>query len=415
MISQELSFKENDVLNRESIVTDINRYIELSERFNTKSAISIGVNSKWGSGKTFFMNMWKTALIEKDEKVIFYDVWENDDCGSALLPLLYNIVSITTDGDEAAYLQYVKSFLKTVFFETTKVGVKKLFGENSSVKDILENGISSIKDEDLKTVFKRYDDYYGDRKTLEETLTQIVGIESGKLWVFIDDLDRCEPGFAISTLECIKHFFNIPNIVFIFGIDMEQLQRIATNVYGSKIDPNSYLKRFFDCIYDLPDPNTEVYIKYKVEQMCINDSVKSFINIKDISKFSRHFKCSLRDINHVLIHLEVFLKDNEELIRKCSDARKALKVYYYFMIVKEKYAVDYSRIIHGDYAVDSATTSHRTLIDRLFITEDNTINKLIVAISEGQSMKVCTDIFNEYSLFTSQFSRFKDHIQFFIK
>lgn len=410
-----LSFKEDDILNRESIVQDINRYIEILKRDSSDSAISIGINSKWGSGKTYFMNMWKNALEGEGQKVILYDAWENDDCGSALLPILYNIVKITTDSEETAYLQYVKNFLKTVFFETSKIGVKKLFGENSSLVEVLENGISKLSDQEIKTVFTRYDDYYGDRKTLEETLEMIVTSNNGKLWIFIDDLDRCEPNFAINSLECIKHFFNIKNVIYIIGVDMEQLQKIAGGVYGSRIDANSYLKRFFDCIYDLPDPNTELYIKYKISKMNIEDSLKEVVNTKDISKLSRHFQCSLRDLNLMLIHLEVFLSDNKNLIEACDDARRALKVYYFFMIIKDKYSVDYNKIIHGDYSVEANSQSHRVLIDKLFMTADDKIKDLLTSISEGQAIKVCTDVIKQYSLFASDNKTFKKHMQYFLK
>ncbi len=415
MINQELSFEKDDILDRESIVVDITRYIELLQRSNTDKAISIAINSKWGSGKTFFLNMWKTLLKEEETRVIMYDAWENDDCGSALLPILYSIVSITKNEEETEFLQYAKCFLRTVFFETTKLGVKKLFGDESAITEVLENGVEALKEAEINTIFNQFDNYYGERRLLEDTLRQMATLSKGKLWVFIDDLDRCNPEFAINTLECVKHFFNIENVVYVFGVDIDQLQKIVTNVYGPRIDANSYLKRFFDCIYDLPDPNTELYIKYKLEKMALNDELKNKISIKDISRMSRHFKCSLRDLNQILIHLEVFLCDNETLLIKCNDLRKALKVYIYFMIVKDKDSVEYGRIIHGDYSVESNQDSHRELIDRLFMTADDLISELLVDISEGQAIKVCNDIFQKYSLLSSDKKTFKNHMQLFLK
>ena len=37
--------------------------------------------------------------------------------------------------------------------------------------------------------------------------------EDGKLIVFVDELDRCKPTYAIKVLERIKHYFSVPNII----------------------------------------------------------------------------------------------------------------------------------------------------------------------------------------------------------
>ena len=39
----------------------------------------------------------------------------------------------------------------------------------------------------------------------------------------IDELDRCRPDYAVSILEQIKHFFSIPNIIFVLSINITNL------------------------------------------------------------------------------------------------------------------------------------------------------------------------------------------------
>ena len=36
-----------------------------------------------------------------------------------------------------------------------------------------------------------------------------------KLVVFIDELDRCRPSFAVELLEIIKHYFNNDKVIFV--------------------------------------------------------------------------------------------------------------------------------------------------------------------------------------------------------
>lgn len=57
---------------------------------------------------------------------------------------------------------------------------------------------------------------------------------NNSLKVFMDELDKCRPNFLVEMLEIIKYYFNIPIIVFIFAIYLEQL---------------SYCKGYFEKIY----------------------------------------------------------------------------------------------------------------------------------------------------------------------
>jgi predicted KAP-like P-loop ATPase len=62
----------------------------------------------------------------------------------------------------------------------------------------------------------------------------------------VDELDRCRPTYAIQTLELVKHLFNVPGLIFIFALDIEQLSHSVQTVYGQNMDAQGYLCRFFD-------------------------------------------------------------------------------------------------------------------------------------------------------------------------
>lgn len=99
------------------------------------------------------------------------------------------------------------------------------------------------------------------RKELEKYVNEFC--EKKPLIFIIDELDRCNPHYAVKTLERIKHLFNIPNIVFVLSIDKEQLSNSVRGYYGSDlINADEYLKRFIDIEYTLPDPNVDSFSKY---------------------------------------------------------------------------------------------------------------------------------------------------------
>ena len=93
------------------------------------------------------------------------------------------------------------------------------------------------------------------RRALER-LAQQAHKQTGQPLVFIvDELDRCRPAFAVECLERIKHLLEIPNIVFILGVNRDELRQSIRHVNG-EIDASTYLQRFFDLEFNLPPAKT---------------------------------------------------------------------------------------------------------------------------------------------------------------
>lgn len=97
-----------------------------------------------------------------------------------------------------------------------------------------------------------------------------------RLVVFIDDLDRCLPEQAISVLEAIKVFVNIPGCIFVLGMDRAIIQHgirvrykeFALTGNGAAIFPiegRDYLEKIVQVAFQLPPPST-VDLQSFVEQ-----------------------------------------------------------------------------------------------------------------------------------------------------
>ncbi len=112
----------------------------------------------------------------------------------------------------------------------------------------------------------------------KKQLTEIVADpKNEKPVVFIiDELDRCNPKFAVKLLERLKHLFEVPNIIFVLGLNTEQLQYAVQGFYGSAyINGNEYLKRFFDVELSLPTPKLDVYCKSLFASQGIDEYFKN--------------------------------------------------------------------------------------------------------------------------------------------
>lgn len=69
---------------------------------------------------------------------------------------------------------------------------------------------------------------------------------------FIDELDRCRPNFSVKLIERLKHFFDVPNLVFILLLNKEQLEKAIEGTYGVGIDASAYLAKFIHLNLRLP-------------------------------------------------------------------------------------------------------------------------------------------------------------------
>ena len=77
-------------------------------------------------------------------------------------------------------------------------------------------------------------------------------VERGnRLVVFIDELDRCKPSYAVQLLERIKHYLYDDRITFVFSVNLGELQHTIKHYYGNTFDACRYLDRFFDLKIDL--------------------------------------------------------------------------------------------------------------------------------------------------------------------
>lgn len=148
------------------------------------------------------------------------------------------------------------------------------------------------------------------------------------LFIFIDELDRCRPTYAIEMLETIKHIFDMKNVVFIVATDKEQLEHSIKAVYGSGFNSRLYLDRFFSRSVTLTNPSRYEFIKRKVTNSSIfrnyirNDANFAFLENENrfedtmevLAGISDGFDWPLRTVNLWLDRLEAaIIMSNLEL------------------------------------------------------------------------------------------------------
>lgn len=229
----------------------------------------LGINNKWGTGKTTFVKMWEQELKNKGHKTVYFNAWENDFEDNPLTALMGELKTLTKKSTEKEFKSTLKK-AATLSKHIAPVIAQALADKYIDTKGIKE-AIAGVT-KGLSDVFENeVNEYAEKKKSISEFKTSlsefIANTYDGKPLIFIvDELDRCRPNYAVSILEQIKHFFSVSNIVFVLSIDKIQLGNAVKGVYGSDfIDSEEYLRRFIDLEYSIPEPDADVFYKYLFE------------------------------------------------------------------------------------------------------------------------------------------------------
>ena len=302
IINEQATFQHDDVFHRVDFAKKAMALIQSHPA--ERGACVISIDAPWGMGKSTFLHMWMNELNRYNQEnsykdaifspspnsCIYYNAWENDYYDNAFIPLLFTLCgSLMIEKDEKeekgkkklSVLRKVVSAAAGILGYSTCASTQQDQGLSATVGGLAAVAAESImqmfEKEDLNTISERYIKEREVRQNFRDAVSALAN-EVGKLYFFIDELDRCKPLFAVHTLECVKHFFNIPNVVFIFATDICQLAHSVAGVYGQGIDAGGYLSKFFDYQLHLSAPNVYDLMRYSYPQISIDREYYGLLN-----------------------------------------------------------------------------------------------------------------------------------------
>ncbi len=213
----------------------------------------ISINGEWGTGKTTFVKMWQKHLQSINYRTIYFNAWKTDYVSDPLVALLGELKELIGDNEK------FKNILGVI--GDISVAIGKSFVKNSTKVDV--DDIADVINDQIKEYTKQRTTFNKFKKLLEEYVASVNEDQPVPVIFIIDELDRCNPHFAVKVLERVKHLFDIPNIIFVLPISKKQLEYSIQGFYGSdKIDAANYLRRFIDLEFELPKPNHEQFFMF---------------------------------------------------------------------------------------------------------------------------------------------------------
>lgn len=290
---------ENDLWNRTNLADQLENYIS-----RIKVGATVAIDAEWGAGKSWFVKHWKARLVQKEFKVIYLNAFTQDYIEDPFLTIAMEIANVleadqkdiekikTTIGD--AYRAILPNLPLLIFqLAMTFMGAGKMAKQ---VTDTFENlkddtgafgeAAAELLNEKLKEhLSAQVDNYENEKKSLEYFKSQLSEITKDleKPLVFIvDELDRCKPEFAIRLIERIKHFFDIPKVVFILAVNKNQLEESINSFYGFK-GSSKYLEKFIDITVLLKNSENKdldydnIIVNY-IDKLGINPVINKVLN-----------------------------------------------------------------------------------------------------------------------------------------
>lgn len=279
---------------------------------------SIAIDSYWGTGKTFFVKQLKmiydinndfaydhfenaevkkawNTLCDNDSCAkkytsIYYDAWMNDNDNDPILSLIYQILKTTGADEPIKHKVDIKNICKiagNIFKQQIGFDPSQIIEELDK-----DNPMAFIKK--TKTM----------QEQISEMINSIIPEHGERLLIIIDELDRCNPEYAVKFLERIKHYFTNDKVTFLFSINRVELLHTIKRFYGVEFSADRYLDRFFDLTLPLAKPNLSKYL-----EMFHNVPNNSFIINTNIRLIVEKFELGARETSRYVQLSKMLIKD----------------------------------------------------------------------------------------------------------
>lgn len=271
-------------------------------------ALCFALDADWGAGKTFFVDRWSNDVAASEHPTIHFDAWANDLSDDPLIGFLatlrrelkpwlderpiapalkatigQKVENIIKHAGKAAVPAasiiaggIVKRYAGNAFEEiadlwkTSEAPITEAAAVTAEQQQEAANKadaqtealVAKTVEKFLETAMKAHADKQQAvallKKNIEDLIDYLVDqkVISAPMFIFVDELDRCRPDYAIKLLEGIKHLFNARGVCFVVSTNLSQLSSAIKAVYGAEFDAYRYLKKFFSFEYMLPTPKS---------------------------------------------------------------------------------------------------------------------------------------------------------------
>ena len=338
----------NNTLNRNTYIHSF-----ISMLLNIEKGGVIAIDGEWGSGKTHFVQQVKWLLDSASEnitsdvktvlnntspkldnlighkyKAFYYDAWKHDKSNNPFFTLLRTMIlafgGIDYFKDETSFINSLLKGASHIVKGVTPIDAELIFKGTKALC-----GINDAEQFSELEFIEQMDNQ------VDSFLDYICEGQYDKLVVFIDELDRCRPSFAVELLEIIKHYFNNDKVIFVLSTNLSEFQYCIKQYYGDGFNGWKYLDRFIDLRLTVPTISTEDYYKYlwqktgtdRIDDISIACAQYFGFNLRDIQRYNQQVNIAFHSYINTINQNNGFSEELDSLYAVFVPILLALKLY----------------------------------------------------------------------------------------
>jgi predicted KAP-like P-loop ATPase len=201
-----------DLLDRRKFAHALSRVIA-----SCHTPLVIGLYGTWGIGKTSLMHQIEADLADARTsagitfKPVWFDAWRHQFDEYPAVTLLHTMVdALGMESEGRRLLTVIGAALGSVLLKsTTTLGLDDI----RKIGDQYEEERFQLREKQV-----RLQSYFA------ELISRATNLGRSRLVFFIDDLDRCLPETVLKVLEALKLYLNLPDCVYVIGVDRAALE-----------------------------------------------------------------------------------------------------------------------------------------------------------------------------------------------
>jgi hypothetical protein len=231
---------------------------------------AVGIFGGWGCGKSTLLDAIESKISQDEAVVVKFNAWRYEREPHLMVPLLDTIRGSLAEwasehqgrtGPQAASMaerigKVVRALARGF---SAAVGLPGIGSVSIDIEKAMD-AMSPQSDEDVANAPQSL--YFAAFQELSAAFAEIETANFSRIVVFVDDLDRCLPTSALTVLESMKLFFDMPGFVFVVGLDERVVERAVwskfardTPTAAPRVDfqiEHEYIKKIFQIPYTLP-------------------------------------------------------------------------------------------------------------------------------------------------------------------
>ena len=316
------------------------------------------IDGGWGTGKTEFCQKLIRLMQQQhpDYQPVYIDAFRSDHSGEPLLALLAEIIKACTPEDTGEQPSEQRKnitrkvakaagfVMKTVAkaaaghvlkqnMEGLAEGMSRIINDKQEAKNaaatvagaattLASHSIDATIDATVEALLKEQIEAEKNLETLKDCLTELAAEKP--IILFIDELDRCRPDYAVDMLEVIKHVFDVENVKVVLVTNTKQLRAAINHRYGMEVDAQKYLDKFLKYSFALPD---QVVARFEEERALV--SVKHFKQLIRKSRMASELQALIDERSPTIIgFISDMIERNNISLRETERLVRFLEIYH---------------------------------------------------------------------------------------